>query len=62
VLTRRGADILVRLERLMEDATRALAAGDAPDRRAEAPDARTPLPQGTVASAPPRTGRIVRGN
>jgi penicillin-binding protein 1A len=63
VLTRRGADILVRLERLMEDATRALAAGGAPDRRADAADTQPQLPQGgTVASAPPRTGRIVRGN
>src|SRR5437868_11415250 len=32
LLTRRGADVLVRVERLMEDATRALAARDQPDR------------------------------
>ena len=30
ILTRRGADALVRVERLMDDATRALAAGSAP--------------------------------
>jgi penicillin-binding protein 1A len=40
LLTRRGADILVRVERLMEDATRALAERDqAAGRRAEAADA-----------------------
>jgi penicillin-binding protein 1A len=31
VLTRRGADILVRIERLMDDATRALVVADTPD-------------------------------
>ncbi len=36
VLTRRGADILVRIEQLMDDATRALAARDTPENRADA--------------------------
>jgi penicillin-binding protein 1A len=41
LLTRRGADILVRVERLMEDATRALAERDqAAGRRADAADSK----------------------
>jgi penicillin-binding protein 1A len=61
VLTKRGADILVRLERIMDDATRALAAREDPSDRA---DAQGTIPQagpGTFASAPVRT-RAVRGN
>jgi penicillin-binding protein 1A len=38
LLTRRGADILVRVERLMDDATRALATSEEPGRRAETQD------------------------
>ena len=38
VLTRRGADILVRIERLMDDATRALVVADTPDRARSAPN------------------------
>ena len=47
VLTRRGAEILARLEQTMDDATRALAARDAPrePRRRRRPQA---LPQGSV--------------
>jgi penicillin-binding protein 1A len=51
VLTRRGADILVRLEQIMDDATRALAARELPDRRAESESALPPVRQGTIASA-----------
>ena len=40
-LTRRGADALVRVERLMEDATRALTAGGAPGKAAGAQGAAT---------------------
>lgn len=58
LLTRRGAEILVRLEQSMDDATRALAAGDLPGSRADIP----PIGRGTFAAAdrPPAGG--VRGN
>jgi hypothetical protein len=51
LLTKRGADALVRVERLMDDATRALATGGEPSK---ASDNATPRPQGTVASASPQ--------
>jgi penicillin-binding protein 1A len=48
VLTKRGADALIRVERLMDDATRALATrGES----TKASDETTPRPQGTFASA-----------
>jgi penicillin-binding protein 1A len=50
ILTRRGADILVRVERLMDDATRALATRDVPSNKADA-DGATPQRRGTFASA-----------
>jgi penicillin-binding protein 1A len=51
VLTKRGADALVRVERLLDDATRALAGrGDA----TKASDETTPRRQGTLASASDR--------
>jgi penicillin-binding protein 1A len=64
LLTRRGADILMKLEQIMDEATRALAARDAPGRRADADgDAASPVPQGTVASATDRQpGGAIRGN
>jgi penicillin-binding protein 1A len=62
LLTRRGADILVRLEQIMDDATRALAARDEPGRRADDGTA-SQAPQGAVASATDRrTGPAIRGN
>jgi len=63
ILTKRGTDILVRVERLMDDATRALAARDQPATRADAPSTTPPTRQGNVASASDQqpTG-AVRGN
>ncbi len=64
LLTRRGADILVRVERLMEDATRALAERDAASgRRADAPPAppAAPVRSDTFAASERRPG-TVRGN
>jgi penicillin-binding protein 1A len=61
VLTKRGADALVRVERLMDDATRALAAGGSqPTKASDAAPARR---QGSVASVSdqPPAGQI-RGN
>jgi penicillin-binding protein 1A len=59
-LTKRGIDILVGLERLMDDATRALADGAAPGRRAEgAPPA---AGSGAVASASDGQRPPLRGN
>ena len=51
VLTKRGADALVRVERLMDDATRELAIRAEPTK---ASDNATARPQGTVASASPQ--------
>jgi penicillin-binding protein 1A len=55
VLTRRGAEILVRVEQSMDDVNRALAARDAPENRATGL-----VPAGTVASASDRqpTGTV----
>jgi penicillin-binding protein 1A len=64
VLTKRGAEILVHLERLMDDATRALAERTAPERNAADAGA-TPgqARAGTIASASERADQgIVRGN
>ena len=62
ILTRKGADVLVRVERLMDDATRALAAREVPGNKADAQGA-TPQRGGALASAgdgePPAA---VRGN
>jgi penicillin-binding protein 1A len=55
LLTRRGADILVRVERLMDDATRALAIRDEQARRA---DTKQPVRPDTLAATdrpPPGT-------
>jgi penicillin-binding protein 1A len=55
LLTRRGADILVRVERLMDDATRALAIRDEQARRA---DTKQPARPDTLAATdrpPPGT-------
>ncbi len=57
LLTRRGADILVRVERLMDDATRALATRDEQGRRA---DTKQPArPDTLAASDRPRPARRV---
>ncbi|MEA3028479.1 MAG: penicillin-binding protein, partial [Alphaproteobacteria bacterium] len=64
VLTKRGAEILVHLERLMDDATRALAERTAPERNA-ADAGGTPgqAGRGTIASASERADQgMVRGN
>jgi penicillin-binding protein 1A len=64
VLTKRGAEILVHVERLMDDATRALVAQETPGRSAEAQEPRPPQARpGTVASASDGTSVSgVRGN
>jgi penicillin-binding protein 1A len=60
LLTRRGADILVRVERLMDDATRALAARDEQQgRRAETA---APARPDTVAASDRPTASTARGN
>jgi penicillin-binding protein 1A len=63
VLTRRGAEVLVRLEQTMDDVTRALAARDTPANRADANRLPPAVLPGTFASASDRqpTG-VVRGN
>jgi penicillin-binding protein 1A len=55
ILTKRGNDILVRVERMMDDATRALAARDPPGSKAEATPAAPPARRGAVASAAEQT-------
>jgi penicillin-binding protein 1A len=64
LLTKRGADILVRVERLMDDATRALAEREQPGRKADAADG---IPQpatrpGSFAAASEGQRGTVRGN
>jgi penicillin-binding protein 1A len=59
LLTKRGADALVRVERLMDDATRALATRSEPTKSS---DNATPRPQGTVASASDRQPGQARGD
>jgi penicillin-binding protein 1A len=62
ILTKRGADVLVRVERLMDDATRALAAREVPGNKADAQGA-APQRRGTFASAGEREpGDASRGN
>jgi penicillin-binding protein 1A len=62
ILTRKGADVLVRVERLMDDATRALAARDVPGDKADAQGV-TPQNGGALASAGDReTPAAVSGN
>ena len=61
-LTKRGIDILVGLERLMDDATRALADRGAPGRRADAPSPPAGQRPGAVASASDGQPAPVRGN
>jgi penicillin-binding protein 1A len=63
-LTKRGIDVLVGLERLMDDATRALADRGVAGQRADT-DAPNPAPgqrPGTVASASDGQPAPVRGN
>jgi penicillin-binding protein 1A len=59
VLTRRGADALVRVERLMDDATRALTSRRAPTKTSEQA---TPGRQGTLAASDPQRPTTMRGN
>ena len=62
LLTRRAADILVRLEQLMDDAAHALAAREPGDRRAEAVDPpNRPADPFATASGAPAKGPV-RGN
>jgi penicillin-binding protein 1A len=58
LLTRRGADILIRVERLMDDATRALATRDELGRKAESTD---PSKRADASTAPDREPNV-RGN
>jgi penicillin-binding protein 1A len=59
ILTRRGADILVRVERLMDDATRALAIREEQGRRA---DTKQPARPETVAATDRPPPSPARGN
>jgi penicillin-binding protein 1A len=62
ILTRRGADVLVRVERLMDDATRALATRDVPGSKAGLEGA-IPTGRGTFAAASDREQPLTtRGN
>jgi penicillin-binding protein 1A len=57
ILTRRGADILVRVERLMDDATRALAIRDEQGRRADTTQPARPDTLAATDRPPPSTAR-----
>jgi penicillin-binding protein 1A len=58
VLTRKGAEILVRLEQTMDDVTRALATGDTPATRADA----TGLPPALASANDRQPAGAIRGN
>jgi penicillin-binding protein 1A len=62
VLTRRGAEVLVRVEQAMDEATRLLAARDVPGSRADAQDALPQSRSDTFASAGRTAGEATRGN
>jgi penicillin-binding protein 1A len=61
ILTRRGTDALLRVERLLDDATRALATGREPSKTTDAQGAATRQEALAVAPDQPPSGRI-RGN
>ena len=63
VLTKRGTDVLVRVERMMDDATRALADNKPPGKAADAQDPVAPPRQGSLAASerPPAAAQV-RGN
>ena len=60
LLTRRGADILVRVERLMDDATRALAARD--EQQGRRAGTQQPARSDTVAASDRQPVGSLRGN
>jgi penicillin-binding protein 1A len=63
VLTKRGVDVLVRVERLMDDATRALADRGGAITLGVTPSAKPPQSPKALASAPqPQRSDAVRGN
>ena len=61
VLTKRGTDVLVRVERMMDDATRALATSSGPGKAADAQNGTAPG-QGTLAASEQPPAGQVRGN
>ncbi len=62
MLTRRGADVLVRVERLMDDATRALVVRGAPSTAADAQGAAPRRPETLAVAADQKPAGSVRGN
>ena len=62
VLTRRGAEALVRVERLMDDATRALVTRSEPAKAADAQDAGPRRPEALAAAPGQQPAGAVRGN
>jgi penicillin-binding protein 1A len=62
VLTKRGTDVLVRVERLMEDATRALAGSGEPGKAADVGPAAGPRADTLAASEQQQPAARVRGN
>jgi penicillin-binding protein 1A len=62
ILTKRSIDVLVQVERLMDDATHALADRGGPDQHANAQDAGAGQRSGAVASAADGQPTVVRGN
>ena len=62
VLTRRGADALVRVERLMDDASRALVVRGAPSTAADAQGAAPRPPETLAVAADQKPAGSVRGN
>jgi hypothetical protein len=62
VLTKRGTDVLVRVERMMDDATRALATRSEPGKAAASQAPTTPQRPGTLAATDQQSASEIRGN
>jgi hypothetical protein len=62
-LTKKGVDILVRVERLMDDATKALASSDKPVNRADSQGAgKEPAADAFASASAPQGSATRRGN
>ena len=62
VLTKRGTDVLIRVERMMDDATRALATRSDPGKAAEAQDPAAPPRSDALAASDQQPAGQIRGN
>jgi hypothetical protein len=62
ILTKRATDVLLRVERLMDDATRALATSREPSKTTDAQGTGIPVLPSPIASSDQQPASNVRGN